>query len=237
MPSADSRRIRDDPAPKSSLGSKTIERMQIGTNSTMVSNDIDDSLQRLRKRCLTMEQCKCLAVVNSDSDFQSRFTGRFVIDDSTHFESDNFSADDPVLDHHIGSTVENHRTELQMRRSGLDFRGVMLRISPCERTVSDLPHPDVDREVLRSPRQDSCGLAREHVQCLRVGFLHPRKTHPEGSFVPIFDENPCVPADEDCRTDPDVDWLGDLRWVRRIRSTILTRRQMVANEGPQLETE
>ncbi|MEN9803108.1 MAG: hypothetical protein RLZ37_2233 [Actinomycetota bacterium] len=242
MHGTDFRGIRDDPAAQSSLGSKPIERVRIGTHSTMVSDDIDDSLERFMQWSPTMELCECFTIMDPDTDFESRLTGRFVIDDSTDFESDDFSADDPVLDHDIGSAVEDHRTEFQVRTPRFQFRYVIMRNSAGKRTASDLPHPDVDREVGRPTCKNSRVLADEQVQCAGIALLHPSETHPQGSFVPTLDDNPRVGPDENRCTDSDVDRLGDLDCVRRfervrqIGKTDATGRQVIANESPQLET-
>jgi len=114
MRSADRRRSRDDSVAQSSLAREPIERVWIGSSSTMMANGIHDSLQRLFEWRPTMDLHECFAIVNTDTDLQSGFTGRFVVHDPTDLESDDFSADDPVFDHHIGSALENHRTEFEM---------------------------------------------------------------------------------------------------------------------------
>jgi len=240
MRGTDFRGIGDDPAAQSPLGSETIEWVRIGSHSTMVSYDIDDSPQRFLELSPTMELCECFTVMDPDTDFESRLTGRFVIDDSADFESDDFSADDAVLDHDIGAAVEDHRTEFQMRCPRLDFWSVIMRDSTRKRAASDLPHPDVDRKVGRPTCQNSGALADDQVQSLRIGLLHPGESNSEGSFVMILDENPCVGPDENRCTDPDVSWLGDLpcEFARNRQSptSCVSGRQVIANESPQLET-
>ena len=213
----DESRIAKESRAQRPLGPEAVQGMGIGSGPTMQGDDLDDAAKRIRGRDVTVHEPEGLAIMSTDSDFETIFPGHRIADHPTHLEAAHFSAHHSMFDHHLGSAVHDEIDELQMPRIHIGFgsqrRGVDGRHPGIGRSAIHCPHRDVEIESTGSARQVTSGMGNQEVQSLGSVTHSPRQRDTQTPLRSVLDQDPGRTLAHHGRADTEGHRRTAVRWL------------------------
>lgn len=189
--------------------------MRISPRSAVSGDDVGDPPQRIRSRNVSVHEAEGLPVMGTHTDLESALSGDLIGHHATHFQSEDLSADDTVLDDDIDPAIQHEIDErdvalVHTRFIGQWFRRCHDQLVRCGPTL-DRPHRDVRSEFAGATGQLASAVGNQNVEMSGFVSKSPRQRDSETSFGLFLDQDPggrtmeqgCTHAETDCMTGTD----------------------------------